>query len=604
MNKKIVSFLLVLSMLMSMFLMAIPASANTTTTTTEKSYVSKGYILAVHASNTANGMSIVYLLSDGTFIIYDGGTSTTDAKHLNEQLHTIAAEHGIEKVVVSLWVVTHAHDDHFKFIYQWGPYAANVQVKEFWFNNINNSDFENQIKKLYPNTPVNRVHAGETYTYADCELLVLYAADDTTKSYFSGSSANFTDLYGTNSGKGLNDFNQSSYIIKMTFEQKSILMTGDAGWCNFEHVYNSDLRDELDADIFQVPHHGVGSASGATGNRAGTPNNKHMAVVSPEAIIVPSGLNVTNMVLGGSRAFKDPVQQPDGTMAYDGMYRLYLDFGIVDAAGGLGKTFTSQEHHNSNCTDGEKYWIACWLDPNNYEGSKRAQCFFENVDPTLSENTPAMNEGAMIRADVDAGLEGSGIRFTSTVSAEVAEKLNAMVTANEIKGYSFGTVIFQESSLEKLGAKAVTAVNLKNAGEIYADVPAVNGISELKDSNGKTYYEFRAAIVNIKKANYDKLLCAISYIEFTLNSGATIRYYGDFDPENYVSAEYTAFQCITDLMSTSGVADGYNYCHQVNVTYQNTGNKYGKYKEVALSSPMYCAYSEAQRAILLEYMNG
>jgi hypothetical protein len=215
-----------------------------------------------------------------------------------------------------------------------------------------------------------------------------------------------------------------------------------------------------------------------------------------------------------------------------------------------------------------------------------------------------MNEGAMIRADVDAGLAGSGIRFTSTVSADVAATLNAMVAANEIKSYSFGTVIFQESSLEKLGNKAVTAVNLKNAGEIYADVPAVNGISELKDSNGKTYYEFRAAIVNIKKANYDKLLCAISYIEFTLNSGATIRYYGDFDPENYVSAEYTAFQCLTDLMPTAGVADGYNYRHKVNTTYQNTGNKYGKYKEVPLSTPMYSAYSEAQRAILLEYMNG
>ena len=602
MNKKIVSILLVLSMLMSMIIMAIPASA--VPSAMKETYVSKGYILSVHASNTANGMSIVYLLSDGTFIIYDGGTTTHDAKHLNEQLHNIAAEHGISKVVVSLWIVTHAHSDHFEFIYQWGPYAANVQVKEFWFNNINNSDYENQIKKLYPNTPVNRVHAGENYNYADCEMKILYAADDTTKSYFSGSSANFTDLYGTNSGKGLNDFNQSSYIIKMNFEQKSILMTGDAGYCNFEHVYNSPLRDELDADIFQVPHHGVGSASAATGHRAGTPNNKHMAVVSPEAIIVPSGLNVTNMVLGGSRAFKDPVKQPDGTMAYDGMYRLYLDFGIVDAAGGLGNTFTSQEHHNSNCTDGEKYWIACWLNPNDYENTKRAQCFFVNADPTLAENTPEINTEAKIRADLDAGLEGSGIRFTSTVSATATAALKSLVASNSIQNYSFGTVVFQESSLAKLAGKEITAANLKKAGETYADIPAVDGISELKNDNGEDYYEFRAAIVNLKKENYDKLLCATSYVEITLNSGAKIRYYGEFDPENYTSAEFTAFQCLADLVSSIGVYEGYTYCHQVTKTYQQTNNKYQKYQEVELSTPLYCAYSAAQREILLTYMNG
>ena len=328
-----------------------------------------------------------------------------------------------------------------------------------------------------------------------------------------------------------------------------------------------------------------------------------MAVISPEALIIPSGRTVTNMVLGGSRAFSTPVKQLDGTADYDGIYRLYLDFGIVDAAGGKGKTFPDEASHNAVCTDGETYWIACWLDPNNYAKTKRAQCFFENVDPTYNDYTPEVDGFAMIRANTEEGLKGSGLRFISTVSSDVTEQLDALVASKTIQKYSFGTVIFKEESLSKLGDQAVTALALEKAGEVYADIPAVNGIREQKDSDGRKYYEFSTAIVNLKKGNYDLSLGAVPYVEITLKSGATARFYEDFNVDNFTTAALTAYQCITDLSDTVRAHGRFFYRYKVTETYQyDDSNKYQKFEPISLDTPKYCAYSNVERAILRAYM--
>jgi hypothetical protein len=103
-------------------------------------------------------------------------------------------------------------------------------------------------------------------------------------------------------------------------------------------------------------------------------------------------------------------------------------------------------------------------------------------------------------------LAGSGIRFTSAISAASVAKLEAMKTNGDITGYSFGTVVFRAESVEKLTG-APTAEALKAAGEKYVDIPAVNGLVE-KDGG----YEINAAIINIKKANYGKAFAAVSYV--------------------------------------------------------------------------------------------
>ena len=604
MSKKFLAILLALSMLLSMAVMAIPASA----ASTEPKVTSKGYLLSVHAgSTTANGLSTVFLISDGTFIIFDGGGSNYDAKHLYEQLCAIAAEHNLPEVVVSLWVVTHAHGDHFGFFGSWGNYKDKVKVKEFWFNAWSNSGtnktYMDQIKSFYPNTPVNKVYAGEEYRYADAELLVLYAADSTNEKNYNQSkygTAHYTDHYGTNGSTGTADFNDSSYIINVTIGDTTIMMTGDAGWVCFEDVYNSGLRSEMDVDIFQVPHHGVGSAS--EGAKYGTVNNKHLEVISPDAIIVPSGRTVTNMVLSGSRAVREKVTQLDGTKDYDGLYGLYRKFGIVEAAGGDGQIFATEADHWAKRTDGDSYWIAGWLNPSDYENSKSAQCFFVDMDESINYCYPESVYGVTARVDVEAGLQGSGIRFTSRVTPEVLAMLQELQNFSEIKGYTFGTTVFLAESAALVNGR-ITDKSLKAAGQTYVDIPAVNGIHTLTDDRGRTYYEFSAALVNIKTQNYGKTFAAVSYIECTLKSGEKVRVYGAYDAETQsATPTEVAFSMLTDLWDAPTTVPFFNYRHSVNTTYVKQDNKFQPYKEQALGTTMYSAYSSEQRTILAKYL--
>ena len=380
-------------------------------------------------------------------------------------------------------------------------------------------------------------------------------------------------------------------------EAGKLVVATDAAWAPFEYIYNSNLRDEMDADIFQVPHHGVGSAS--VGAKYGTVNNKHLAVISPSSIIVPAGRTVPNMVLSGSRAIREKVKQLDGSMDYDGLYGLYIDFGIVDAAGGMGKTVASEADYKAIQTDGEKYWLAGWLNPSDYENTKSAICFFTNVDDRVYENAPQMSDTLVARVDVEAGQKGCGIRYTSRVFADTVEVLNTLKSEGAITGYSFGTVIFEDENVAAAADPAgmVTAESLKAAGREYVDVPAVNGISTKKDANGKIYYEFRAALVKIKATNVQKKFAAVSYIQYTLVSGETVRTYTMYDGEDRSGTmEDVAFMSLADLKTVPSVVDGYKFENLVNYTYQLVGKQYRK---STLQTPMYSAYN-AQEWLLLE----
>ena len=396
MNRRNVSLLMTVVMLT--IVLAIVFFASMQTTTSPLNINTKGYQLRVHSGNTANGQSTVYLLSNGTFIIFDGGGSYVDAHHLNEQLHNIAEQHGLSKVVVSLWIFTHPHADHMDFLHFWHYFKSNVTVNQIWYNPTDwAADYSAKLADLYPNTSIKAVHAGEEYDFADVHIKVLWAADDTNEQYYEVNTygmAEYTDLYGALKPGTTSraDQNNASTIIKMTIDNTTILMGGDAGYEPFESIYRNDYqhvgvtRNDLDCDIFQITHHGVGAASTMAGDIYSTPNNKHFAVMTPHTIIVPAGLNVVNMVLNGTRSTTDMVIQnwtgASEDYAYDGYYGMMLDFGIVDAAkeyDGINGFANEKEFsmYQSGTNNGKTYYLAGWLDPNNYEDTKGMQMFFE-----------------------------------------------------------------------------------------------------------------------------------------------------------------------------------------------------------------------------------
>ena len=630
MNKKILSLVLVLAMLLTSLVMVVPTSATTAT----EELKTKGYILAVNASRTGtstttfdtdngdandNGQSIVYLLSDGTFMIFDGGQSATDAKHLSEQLHDIAARHGLSKVVVSMWNFTHPHLDHMGIINHWEPYAAGVEVREIWYNPTNwgGSSYGTKLRSYYPNATIKAVHAGEEYQFADVHIKILWAADSTNAKYYETQIygvADYDDLYGKlKSGTSRADQNNASTIMKLTIGKQTVLMAGDAGYEPFEYIYNSTTnnvsKDDLKCTIFQMTHHSVGSASKAGTNSDGdykadtlsTPNNKHFAVMDPDKIIIPVGARVLNETLKGKRAIPYEVTQPGtSTKALDGYYGLLTKFGVV-AAAGSDKQFTSETEFKSKRTDGSTYWIAGWLPASGYTLTDTRQQFFTSDTDTAILNTKSeMLEGASIRVVTDEALNGSGIRFTSKVSATTLETLKTLKSTGKITDYRFGTLVFRGEAVNKV-AGSINAQSLTAAGQKFVDIPAKKGLMEMTDASGNTYYQINAAIVNIKEANYRRAFAAVSYIEYDLPNGNTMRTYSDFDTQkNARTICDVAFEALNDNTATAGMdAKGYDHKYAVTVEYtlQN-----GEYVQTNLGTTKYNPYSSAQRAILASYL--
>lgn len=209
----------------------------------------KGYMVGVAAGAYENGMCFVYLLADGTFFVYDGGSSAPDAEHLYNLLCRIAEQHEIHKVVISNWMLTHAHGDHCGC---WLPffsmYADKVEIERVIFttchsdlgNIINksiNHSIMNDVKQYSENTQVVRVHSGQDFWLADMKVEVLYTAEDLVP--------------GT-----LEDYNDSTTITRLTIGSETVLMSGDASFMVWEllcKTYGSALK----SDYLQVPHHGA-----------------------------------------------------------------------------------------------------------------------------------------------------------------------------------------------------------------------------------------------------------------------------------------------------------------------------------------------------------
>ena len=139
----------------------------------------------------ANGMSYVFRLEDGSFIVYDGGY-LQDAQRLYTYLrdHT-PFEDG--RIVIAAWILTHSHNDHYScFLGFSRMFAEKVEVKRFLFNSpakddtvINlaqhdgflNTTFFDYVKK-YPHAEIIRVHTGEIVRLAGIEIEILQTYED------------------------------------------------------------------------------------------------------------------------------------------------------------------------------------------------------------------------------------------------------------------------------------------------------------------------------------------------------------------------------------------------------------------------------------------
>ena len=293
--------------------------------TASTSYTIKGYLLSAStpADTYGNGMSVVYKLSDGRLIVFDGGNGSVK-NFLIEALQEIA---GKKKPTVAAWIMTHDHGDHYGALIDY--YYANastinqvLEVEEFWMNPMNSEGYNLQtnLQKAFPNAKFRRLTYGEDITLDKIQMTVLCAPEVIP-------------------ADSRNDVNTNSLVLMLNVGGKKILMTGDANepaWDFMIKQQSKGSKYSLKCDYLQVPHHGVHAAGTAEGYSA----------ANPRYLVIPSTIDLANQLTTSSNA------KPS--------YELYKKHGID--VGSL-----NQETNNTS------YWFAgCY----GKSGTQDIKCFF------------------------------------------------------------------------------------------------------------------------------------------------------------------------------------------------------------------------------------
>jgi len=204
------------------------------------------------------GMSYVIRVSDGRFIVLDGGRALEpDAERLMECLKK---ESGTEKPVIAAWILSHPHPDHydcfFLFLERFGE-AVKIEKLLFYFPEaddllhypklVSRRRQEEGHKANAQMLQLQRCirewgfevytpHTGQIYQIGDAMLEILACMDDTIE---------VSD-----------NINAISLVIRMELGGQVTLWATDA---SFEAARLAQrYGEELKADILQVPHHGFG----------------------------------------------------------------------------------------------------------------------------------------------------------------------------------------------------------------------------------------------------------------------------------------------------------------------------------------------------------
>ena len=244
-------------------------------------------------SSITNGMCYVFRLTDGTFVIYDGGGwggTTYDNTHnitiANRLLAVLNEYNELDEITISAWVLTHPHNDHMQAFGNIVTRIANSEITNVKIERIiaNIPDFTEQTAystsfdwtnwefdvdaktdaetlMAYHNlfdtmtavqgTYVYKAHVGQKYFLADASIEILYTHDVHEGKIPNGAGQD------TNDQGDKNDINGISIISRVTMWENgdTVMMTGDASYRGIDWI-NAAYGDSLASTYVQAPHHG------------------------------------------------------------------------------------------------------------------------------------------------------------------------------------------------------------------------------------------------------------------------------------------------------------------------------------------------------------
>ena len=211
------------------------------------------------------GMSYFMRLSDGRFLVFDGGADDVDDHIKLYRLLLSQCEEG-EKPVIAAWFLTHAHADHFQvFLSMAQEFASELTIQSVVYNlpssNLGEIDLalvetvDKGIKAI-PGAKIIYARTGQQYHIGNAVIDVLFTPEDAYPTYIRST-------------------NDTSVIFRVSCEGQTFMVLGDTealGASILCRRYGSFLK----SDIMQMAHHGYTGGS-----------NELFALIDPETVLWP-----------------------------------------------------------------------------------------------------------------------------------------------------------------------------------------------------------------------------------------------------------------------------------------------------------------------------
>ena len=157
----------------------------------------------------------------------------------------------------------------------------------------------------------------------------------------------------------------------------------------------------------------------------------------------------------------------------------------------------------------------------------------ENTDETLVSNSISLLNGAQVRYD-----EPTGLRFVTNVNTSVETELTSL-GATDIK---YGTLIVPK---DYLADTEFTKKAFADKNKTILDIE-YTGDKAQKGEGENTYFEMKAAIVNIKTGNYKREFVARAYVTYKIGE-TEYTTYSDYNlVDNSRSVNFVANKLIND----------------------------------------------------------
>ena len=197
------------------------------------------------------GMCFIAKVADGSFIIIDGGYNTTAESNKILNFLKENTPEG-QKPVVSAWIITHQHGDHYGALYNLTANHLNeFTVKAFYYNFPHEGHdgaggtaggIENRMAKWTGAVRYSKLHTGMRFYVADAQFDVMFTHED----LYPIANSNVND---------------TSMVLRLTLGGKRIMFLADIEDRASDVIERFQTKEEMKSDIVQVAHHGYEGAS-------------------------------------------------------------------------------------------------------------------------------------------------------------------------------------------------------------------------------------------------------------------------------------------------------------------------------------------------------